>query len=168
MPVDAAEQLLALVPRAVTLVGQLEQLVGRVTGIVDRIDRIADDAQAVVGKVDAVADDVPPLVDQLAPIIERVRGLVDELEPALLTLQPTLDKLAETTSPEEVEALVGLVDQLPELTQSLRDDILPILGTMDHVSGDLHDLMLLSRELNEMLAGVPGVRRLLTRSVGNR
>ncbi len=80
-----------------------------------------------------------------------------------MTLEPTLVTLADTTSPEEVAALVRMVDHLPEITRRLETELLPIMSTMGSVAPDIHDLLDVSRELNEMLAKLPGMGRLKKR-----
>jgi hypothetical protein len=92
-----------------------------------------------------------------------VTALMDSLEPSLTRLQPTIEKLADTTHPDEVTALVGLIDQLPELTRSVETDVLPVLTTLGTVAPDLHDLLTVARELNDMLAKVPGMGRIRRR-----
>jgi hypothetical protein len=88
---------------------------------------------------------------------------MDRFEPSLTRLQPTLETLADTTSPDEVTALVRLVDQLPELTERLETDVLPVLGTLGSVAPDLRHLLAASRELNEIIGKVPGFGRLKRR-----
>jgi hypothetical protein len=90
----------------------------------------------------------------------RLVELLDGLEPSLTALQPTLQRLAETTDPREVDALVGLVDRLPVLAEQVERDVLPVMQALSSVAPDLHDLLDTSRELNEMLTKVPGISRL--------
>ncbi|MGH3336110.1 MAG: hypothetical protein ACRDOZ_09855, partial [Nocardioides sp.] len=73
------------------------------------------------------------------------------------------ERLAETTDPREVDAMVALVDQLPLLASKLETDVIPVLHTLTSVAPDLHDLLDVSRELNEMLAKLPGMGRLKKR-----
>ncbi|MGH8965867.1 MAG: hypothetical protein ACRDXB_11135 [Actinomycetes bacterium] len=139
---DSVEQLLAAVPRLVSLLGEAEQLLGRVDRLIDDIDRTR-----------ASADDV----------VRRTNAVVDLVEPSLVTLQPTLERLAETTHPQEVDALVTLVDHLPALAARMETEIIPVLDSLSTVAPDLHDLLDVSRELNEMLAKVPGLGRMKKR-----
>ena len=46
---------------------------------------------------------------------------------------------------------------------SLRTDIIPILDSMGSVAPDVHDLLDVSRELNEMLGQIPGMSRMKRR-----
>ena len=153
---DQIETLLGVVPRLVTLLDAAEALVARVPPILDEIERVTADAAAVVVRVDGVVDQAESQVGRLTP-------LLDQLEPSLTKLQPTLERLADTTHPDEVAALVQMIDHLPELTTRLEKDILPIMGTLGSVAPDLHDLLTVSRELNDMLAKVPGLGRLKRR-----
>ena len=45
----------------------------------------------------------------------------------------------------------------------METDVLPILGTLGSVAPDIHDLLTVSRELNDMLAKLPGMGRLKRR-----
>jgi len=58
-----------------------------------------------------------------------------------------------------VQAAVKAIDLLPELVERLATDIMPILTTLDSVSPDLRDLLLVSKELNKMLGAIPGLGR---------
>ena len=154
--VDQVEALLGAVPRVLRLLDQADGLVGQVDRLLTRIGTVTEDAASVVRRVDAV-------VDRTDPLITRLTILLDGLEPSLTTLQPTLERLAETTDPDEVAALVRMVDHLPELTARLEQDVLPIMGTLGSVAPDLHDLLAVSRELNDMLAKLPGFGRIKKR-----
>jgi hypothetical protein len=153
---DQLETLLGVVPRIVALLDDAEVQLRRIGPILDRVEAVTVAAAAEVVRVSAVADGAEAEV-------ERVRLLMDRFEPSLARLQPTLETLADTTSPAEVGALVRLVDQLPELTERLEADVLPVLGTLGSVAPDLRDLLAASRELNEIIGKVPGFGRLKRR-----
>jgi hypothetical protein len=67
--------------------------------------------------------------------------------------------LADTTSAAEVDAMVGLIDALPNIVDKLDADILPVLDTLATVAPDLRDLLDVSKELNELISSVPGLGR---------
>ena len=146
---DALELLLAAVPRVTTLLTDVEVLVAEVAALVQRIEGTRASVDALVGRVDGT--------------VVRATGLVDRLEPSLTTLQPTLERLADTTDVHEVDALVSLIDHLPRLVSQLETDVLPVLTTLGTVAPDLHDLLDTSRELNGMLAKMPGFGRVRRR-----
>lgn len=153
---EQLEALLGAVPRVVVLLDDAERLLVRASAAIERVREVTEAANVVVVRTSGIVDDA-----QLQ--VSRVTGLVDTLAPSLERLQPTLQTLADTTSPAEVKALVTLIDQLPELTERLEDDVLPILATLGSVAPDVHDLLTVARELNDMLAKVPGLGRIKRR-----
>ncbi|KQT91612.1 hypothetical protein ASG49_11460 [Marmoricola sp. Leaf446] len=155
-PRELPRVLLGLPERVFGLLDSAEALIGRVDALLVRIEDTRQDAAAVVRRVDAIAADAEPLVGRLG-------GLLDRLEPSLTRLEPTLRTLADTTSPAEVAALVTMVDHLPELTRRLETEVLPIMATLGSVAPDMHDLLDVSRELNEMLGKLPGMGRIRKR-----
>lgn len=158
LPVDVPgpRDLLGLVERAVGLLGAADRLLGDVDRLVARIEATRQAADALVARTEQTRASVDPLMGRLVV-------LLDSLEPSLAKLQPTLERLADTTTPEEVDALVGMIDHLPLLGQKLEEEIVPVLHSLGSVAPDLHDLLDTSRELNEMLAKMPGMGRLRRR-----
>ncbi|MFC6285403.1 hypothetical protein ACFP3Q_05665 [Nocardioides sp. GCM10027113] len=126
-----------------------EELLGRIDGLVDRIEATRAAADEVVAATDTTR--------------QRADALIERFEPSLTALQPTLDRLAETTDPREVDAMVALIDQLPLLAAKMETDVIPVLNSLTTVAPDLHDLLDTSRELNEMLAKLPGMGRIRKR-----
>ena len=153
---DALEQLLAAAPRIGGLLDQATRALGDVGGLLARIEDTREAADTLVDRAGA-------LVDRAGAPIDRIAVLLDALEPSLTGLQPTLERLAETTDPREVDALVGLVDQLPQLLLQLERDVLPVMTTLGTVAPDLRDLLNVSTELNEMLSKLPGMGRIRKR-----
>jgi hypothetical protein len=153
---EQVEALLGAVPRAMALLADAEGLLVRASGAIERVREVTEAAHVVVVRAGAVVDDADAQV-------ARVTTLVDALEPPLTTLQPTLQTLADTTHPDEVKALVELVDHLPEVTRRVEGDVLPVLATLGSVAPDVHDLLTVARELNDMLAKIPGMGRIKRR-----
>jgi hypothetical protein len=117
--------------------------------LIERIEQTRAEAAEVVARTDGT--------------VARADALVGRFEPVLDTLLPTLERLAETTDPREVDALVSLVDHLPLLVGKLETEVVPILETLSTVAPDLRDLLDTSKELNEMLAKLPGMGRIKAR-----
>ena len=178
---DQAE---ALVVRASGIVDRVEAVadaataeVARVGGVVDaataevaRVGGVVDAATAEVARVGGVVDAATAQVERVGGVVDgagaqvgRAAVLIDLLEPSLTTLEPTLRTLADTTHPEEVAALVTLVDHLPAVTLQVERDILPIMASLGSVAPDLHELLDVSRELNEILGKIPGIGRIKRR-----
>ena len=160
---DAVEQLLGAVPRLVSLLDDAEALVRRVGGLVDDIASTRLAADGLVERADATLGRTDVLLTSVVPLNDRLTALLDRLEPPLTTLQPTLERLAETTDPREVDAMVELIDHLPVLAHKMETEIVPVLDSLSSVAPDLHDLLDVSRELNEMLGQIPGISRMKKR-----
>lgn len=153
---EQVEALLGAVPRALALLDRAEALLDGASAAVGRVREVTEEAAGVVERARAV-------VDRAEVQVVRATELVDALTPSLTTLQPTLETLADTTHPDEVAAMVRLVDHLPELTERVESDVLPVLTTLGSVAPDVHDLLTVARELNDMLAKVPGMGRIKRR-----
>ncbi len=158
------DQATSLLPRAFALLGEAETLVRGANALIERIEATRTAADEVVQRTDRVVSDANALIVRTAgtvgsvePTLERAQRLLDTFAPSLERLQPTLDRLAQSTSPDEVEALVKLVDHLPMLVGRLETDILPILANMENVGADIHDLLDMATEVNGMLARLPGM-----------
>ena len=160
---SSVEQLLALAPRVVSLVGETEALMRRVGTLLDDIEATRRSADGVVTRAGRAVGGAEATLTRLEPLSDRLEQLLDRLAPPLERLQPVLERLADTTDPHEVDALVRLVDQLPALATKLETDVMPILDSLGSVAPDLHDLLDVSRELNLMLAQVPGISRMKKR-----
>ena len=160
---DSVEQLLGAVPRMISLLGDADQILGRVDGLINRIDETCASADEAVRRTAGVVDTADELLSRASPMVDRITALLNGMEPSLTKLQPTLDRLAETTDPREVDALVALIDMLPELVRQMETDVVPVMNSLSTVAPDLHDLLDVSRELNEILGSLPGVGRIKKR-----
>lgn len=152
---DAVEHAMSLVPRLGVVVAEVEQIVVRVQAVVSGIEQTQQRAAAAVDQTETVVARAADLTARAGPLIEQL----EQFEPTLLRLQPILERLAETTDPDEVAAIIAMLDMLPVLVDKLRDDIVPILDTFGTVAPDLRDLLDVSKELNEMLGAIPGLGR---------
>ncbi|GAA1735325.1 hypothetical protein [Aeromicrobium alkaliterrae] len=165
-----AEGLVSALPRALALLDAAEALVARAAVLVDEIDQTRQAADEVVARTNETVDAANVVIVRTAgtvasvePTLERAEGLIDRFAPALEKLYPTLERLSETTDPKEVDALVSLIDQLPHLVERLDADILPIITNLKTVAPDIHDMLDVTRELNLMLAKLPGMGRIKKR-----
>jgi len=84
--------------------------------------------------------------------------LLTGYEPALTALAPSVQRLAETLEPHEVEAMVTLTDRLPQLVAHLDENILPVLESMGNVGTDVRDLVDTVQDLRQIVKGFPGSR----------
>jgi ABC-type transporter Mla subunit MlaD len=157
------EQVVGLVPRVLAMLDDTQRLLGRVDALIDRIEQTRAAADTVVERTAHVSGEAERLLAGTTVLLDRLTPMLDRTEPSLQKLLPSLERLADTTEPDEVDALVVLVDLLPRVTTHLETHVLPIMDSMGSVAPDLHDLLDVARETNEMLARIPGMGRIKDR-----
>jgi hypothetical protein len=91
-------------------------------------------------------------------LVGRLDPMLADYEPALTALAPSLRRLAASFDPSEVDALITLIDRMPQLVVHLDEDILPILETLGSVGTDVHDLVDTVQDLRQVVKGFPGSR----------
>jgi ABC-type transporter Mla subunit MlaD len=162
----------SVLDRADAALTGLEATRTRADEIVDHAGRTqqkADDAIERVGATQQKADAAITAVDRTTARAEetlgRADGLVDRMAPLvgdyaepLQKLAPSIGRLAETLDPDEVEAMVRLVDHLPDIVTRLEQSVLPALANMDNVGDDVHDLLDTMQDLRQVVKGFPGSR----------
>ena len=140
---------------AIAGVGETQRKADEAIAGVGETQRKADEAIAGVGETRQKADDAISGVDRTAARADR---LVDHFEPALTALSPAIRRLATTLDPDEVEAMVTLIDRLPRMVAHLDEDILPILESLGDVGTDVHDLVDTVQDMRQVVKGFPGSR----------
>ncbi|MDQ1660042.1 MAG: hypothetical protein QOJ68_22 [Blastococcus sp.] len=140
---------------AIAGVGSTQRKADEAISAVGETQRKADDAIAAVGDTRQKADDAITGVERTAA---RADGLLDHFEPALTALSPAVRRLAATLEPDEVEAMVTLIDRLPRMVAHLDEDILPILESLGDVGTDVHDLVDTVQDMRQVVKGFPGSR----------
>lgn len=174
---QAAAEAITLVPRLARIVTQGEWIVERIGVLLERVDQtqtaaadVVAGAAATAAAADLVAARAQTTVARAAQttaraeeLVVRLTDLLDSYQPVLAQLQPLLARLAQTTSQQEVDAAVRLIDTLPGVVDTVDADVLPILTTLATVAPDLRDLLDTSKALNEMLGALPGFGRVKKR-----
>lgn len=155
------------VTRIATTAGEVLSDVQTVAGsaavLVAEAESVATAAGVVVGEAEAVASKAAGVVSQVEGTAATAGELLTTYAPTLRKAAPMAVRFVEQLSPEEVDAAIRLVDELPRLTEHLTADVLPILATLDRVGPDIHDLLEVTRDLNLAVAGIPGLRMLKRR-----
>jgi hypothetical protein len=182
---DGAAAALALVPRVEALVQRLEDLVTDVEALVARVDRVAAGADAVVSRTGGLLDSAEATlaradgaldatdatlgradgaVSGAQRLADRTDAMLGSYEPLLRSLQPSAARFVESVGEHEVDAGIALLDRLPVVLGHLDDNVIPILGSLDRVGPDIHELLEVVEDLRRMLAGIPGMRLLRRRA----
>lgn len=140
---------------AVTLPGRLDTLLVNVERLVARISQIAENADRVVVGAASVTVRAETLIEAVEQTSDIAQQLLEMYEPLAVQLAPLASRFANELSEAEVIAAIRLIDQLPELTDRVAA-VLPILATLDSVSPEIHELLLVVKDLKQAIVGVPG------------
>jgi hypothetical protein len=164
---DRAETLLARVDRvtveAEDTVAQARALTAAVALAVQEAVQVSTAAGSVVAGAEAVAERASAVVGLAGRAAATAEETLSAYEPALRRAAPMADRFVSQLSHEEITAAIRLIDELPKLTRHLTDNVLPILGTLDRVGPDIHDLLEVTRDLKLAIAGIPGLGMLRRR-----
>ncbi len=174
---DTTAAVAAVPGRVLDLIGEVEQLVRKVNGTIDAVDAIVERANGLVERTGNVVADAEKAVEEVRAITasatdasERAAQVVttagqtahtaNELigiyEPIAKQAQPLAKRFVDELSPQEIEAAIKLIDELPGLTEHLTSDILPILATLDRVGPEVHQLLEVTSDVRQAILGIPG------------
>jgi ABC-type transporter Mla subunit MlaD len=140
---------------AIEAVGQTNT---KADAAIEAVGRTNDRADAAIGGVEGTSSRADALVGRAEGMVGRVEPILDDYAPALTALAPSVRRLAASLEPHEVEALVTLVDRLPQLMTHLDEDIFPILETLGDVGPNLTDLVETVQDMRQVVKGFPGSR----------
>ncbi|MEP7055584.1 MAG: hypothetical protein ABI912_10090 [Actinomycetota bacterium] len=151
--------------RAAALVPRIEALVGKIERIADGAEKALARAEDAIEQVDAAATRAGVTIDhidaagvQAEAALARVDALLAQtadLGPTAQKLLPAVRRIADTVSETEVDAVVGLIDELPAMLDRLRRDILPLL---DQLGPDVHATMEIVDDVRHIINGLPGAK----------
>jgi hypothetical protein len=156
--VEATELLAGLPARADALLTEVEQLIGTINAVTARADRL-------VGRIEGVSDRAAALVAEAGSLSDSAGELLTIYKPLATEAAPLARRFVEELSEGEIIAAIRLVDQLPALAEHLETDIMPILGTLDHVGPDINELLAVVKDLRKAMDGIPGLSMLRRRGI---
>jgi len=139
--VSTATAVVSVPVRVLELLAAAETVVARAEELVRRTDEVIGGAEEAVAHARRVASAAEEQVDAARPLIRFV----------------------EEFSVHEMNAAIKLVDELPRLSAHLTDDVLPILGTLDRVGPDIHELLEVANDVRQAILGIPGFEYLRRR-----
>jgi len=148
------------------MVGEIEDLIGEIRAIVKDIEATNRHVAAVIDDADAVAKRAESVVGDAIAITVALTPVVTIYPPILAQLAPMITRFAQTTGVAEADVLVRLINSVPGWVDKLSRDIVPVLDTLDTVAPDVRHLLVVAKEVNEMLSAVPGFGRVRKRIDG--
>lgn len=135
-----ADQLRGGLAEGAEQVKELFELVPRLIDLAQRAEFLLDSAERAVERTEAV--------------VGRVEALLEGVEEIAPDALPVLGEVLDAIEPDEVRALNGLVDRLPEAVEQI-----------DRIGPDVHRILEAVTDLSQALKGVPGVDALIRRGV---
>ena len=163
---DTTGSLLALPGRVIGLVNATEQTLVAVNDAVARTEAHLEHTERFIVRVDDIVAAARHAVKAATATVEQVDNLTASAAPLLESyseplrrLEPTVRRMADTTDPQEVDALVTLIDRLPRLASAMDGDVIPLLGRIEQIGPDLNQLLDNVGDLNRMMNRVPRVFR---------
>jgi hypothetical protein len=124
--------------------------------VVDSARTITAGADGVIGDVREISEGARTILDGAGATSRSAQEMLGLYRPMLERAAPLAGRFVDELSPEEVDAAIKLVDQMPQFTEHMVADILPILATLDRVGPDLHELLDVTKELRQAIDGIPG------------
>ena len=160
----------ALLDEVTRLLGVLSRVADRVDGLIDRADGIVTEIEGVIVEARGITGGAAEVVESARTITtgaddvmtsagttsRHAQELLDLYRPMLERAAPLAGKFVDDLAPEEIDAAIALVDELPALAHHMATDILPILETLDRVGPDLHELLDVTKDLRQAIDGIPG------------
>lgn len=139
--VQTTTTVLSIPGRVLSLLGAAESAVRRANELVERTDAVVTSSEEAVEHARRVAAAADEVLESTRPMLRFVSEL----------------------SQHEIEAAIRLVDELPKLAEHMTEDIMPILGTLDRVGPDIHELLDVAKDVRQAILGIPGFERLRRR-----
>jgi hypothetical protein len=153
--IDRANAVVVRSDAVITRVGETQD---RADAAIGRVQDTQQRADVAIGEVDRTTRRAAATLTGAAELVGRLDPLLGAYEQPLATLAPAVRRLAETMHPDEVTALITIIDRLPRLLGHLDDDVLPVLESLDGVGTDVHDLLDTVQDLRQVVKGFPGSR----------
>jgi uncharacterized protein YoxC len=164
---DEAERLVTRVgdtlDRVDAAVDRVDAVVGRVNAEVDRVDGVVDGVERVAGHADQVVERIIPITGAADAVLETVgatgagaQALLEVFQPMAERGAPLLQHFLDEFSVEELHALIRLIDHVPQFTEHMEADIMPVLAKLDQVGPDVHELLDVLKDVRLAIEGLPG------------
>jgi hypothetical protein len=136
------------------------------TEVVELSRNITTGATEVVELSRTLTNGAGEVMEKAGSTSTAAQELLALYRPMLERGAPLAGRFVDDLTPEEIDAAIRLVDQLPVLTEHMVSDIMPILATFDRVAPDLHELLGVTKDLRQGIAGIPGLSFLVKRGAG--
>ncbi|MCE7008629.1 hypothetical protein LWC34_38320 [Kibdelosporangium philippinense] len=150
------------IPGPRTVFGWAVQTVTTVVSVPGRVFGLLTAAEQAVRRANELVERTDIVVTSAEAAVEHARRVTAAAEEVVEATKPMV-RFAAEMSAHEVEAAIRLVDELPKLAEHMVEDIMPILGTLDRVGPDIHELLDVAKDVRQAIIGIPGFNYLRRR-----
>lgn len=152
-----------LVERADALLTRAEEVLERSESAVRAAETMVAESDELLARTGRVLAEAESAMGGAGDLLARGDALIEPLEDLSDKLMPVAERVTASVDPDEVEAVIGMVNHLPALLAHLEDDIMPLLDTMGEVGPNVRGILDDVDGLTTALAGVPGIEFLQRR-----
>lgn len=157
--VAAPGRVVGLVTLAEQTLTAMYAAVVRTNALLDRVEDVTRTAEGVVQTTNRVVTAAAGAVEQAGTLTASAAPLLESYSEPLHRLEPMVRRLAETTQPGDVDALVTLLARLPQLADAMDHEVLPLLGHLGQLGPDINQLLDSVSQLSHMASRLPNVFR---------
>jgi ABC-type transporter Mla subunit MlaD len=153
---DVAGDARALVVRVGDVADGAAKVSARAAEVADGAAHVADGANQVVERIVPITGSAEAVLESVGATSADAQALLEIFQPIGERGAPLLQHFIDEFSVEELHALVRLVDQVPQFTEHMETDIMPVLAKLDQVGPDVHELLDVLKDVRLAIQGVPG------------
>jgi uncharacterized protein YoxC len=153
---DTLDRVDAAVDRVDAVVGRVNAEVDRVDGVVDGVERVAGHAEQVVERIIPITGAADAMLESVGATSAGAQALLEIFQPMAERGAPLLQHFLDEFSVEELHALIRLIDHVPQFTEHMESDIMPVLAKLDQVGPDVHELLDVLKDVRLAIQGLPG------------
>lgn len=153
---DLTERAAGVLAAAGETVNQAAALNAQAAAAVYDASGVSAEARALVARAAGVTDSAAQTMAVAERATQGAEALLSHVEPIVARGAPLAEKFVNGLSAAEIDAAIKLVDELPRLTDHLRQDILPILATLERAGPDISELVRVSYDVRRAILGIPG------------
>ena len=150
---DEAER---LVTRAGDTLDRVDDVTGRVDAVVDRVERVTGNAEQVVERIIPITGAADAVLESVGATSAGAQALLEVFQPMTERGAPLLQHFIDEFSVDELHALIRLIDHVPQFTEHMEADIMPVLAKLDQVGPDVHELLDVLKDVRLAIEGLPG------------
>lgn len=143
---EHVKELIDLIPRVIDLVERIDAVVDRVEQVVDKTDAVVTQAAASRAKVDQVAQSAESLLQRTETLLGDAERVMPAAIPVAERGLPILEELVNSIDPNEVAAMKGIIDRMPNY-----------LDEMDQMAPDVRNILDAITDLSHAVQGMPGM-----------